>query len=139
MKRVCLLAILALALTACSSGLVRDAYPAAGDGTSPADLEKTTTFRADDDLNIVVTLGAHSRTLSVYTIFISPQGTAIQTDPLEADETVGKIVQGLDWESQGSQLWPAGEWKADVYVDDARQKSVTFTVQPELDATTPEG
>jgi hypothetical protein len=120
----------ALALTACSSGPVQNAYTASGDATNPNDLTRTTSFRADDDLNVVVVLNSHSRELPIYAVFTAPTGAAYGTDVLEADETVGEVLLGLDWEAQGSTAWPEGEWRVEVYVDDDRKETVTFTVGP---------
>ncbi|MBN2305291.1 MAG: hypothetical protein JXQ72_12470, partial [Anaerolineae bacterium] len=88
------------------------------------------TFRADDDLNVVVTLGAHNRELPIYAVFTAPSGIAYATDVLDADETVGTVLLGLDWEAQGANFWPVGDWQVDVYIDDARESRVSFTVEP---------
>ena len=122
---------LALILAACSSdAAVKSVYTASGDGTSPVDLVKTTSFQTDDDLNVVVMLNSHSRPLNIHAVFSSPAGDTFATDPLEADETVGKAVLGLDWESQGSVPWMAGQWSVQVFVDDNAQpaKTAKFTV-----------
>ncbi len=123
-----LAAVLITLLAACSSELVKDVYTAAGDGTQPADLTKTTTFRGDDDLNVVVRLNAHNRELEVSATFTGPAGDVYATDPLEADEAVGEVLLGLDWEAQGAVLWTPGEWRVDVYVDNKLEKTVHFTV-----------
>ncbi len=109
---------------------LRNAYTAAGDGTRPKDLVRTEVFRADDDLNVVVELNAHSRTLDVSAVFVSPNGEQYATDTLEAADTVGEVVLGLDWEAQGTLTWPPGEWKVDIYIDDTLEKTLHFTVEP---------
>jgi hypothetical protein len=131
MKRIVLLAasaVLAVVLAACGSDPVHGAYVAAGDGTKPDDLVKTTTFKPDDDLNVVVTLGAHSRSLPVYAVFNAPSGASYSTDTLEAGRTVGQVLLGLDWESQGTGSWPSGVWTVDVYIDNVKEKTLEFTV-----------
>ena len=120
--------VTALLLSACSGDLVNSAYTAAGDGTRPDELAKTTTFASDDDLNVVVKLGTHNRELPVSAIFTAPSGETYGTDTLEADETVGEVLLGLDWEAQGSVPWPVGTWTVDIFVDDTREKSLSFTV-----------
>jgi hypothetical protein len=125
------LALVILLLAACSSAPVDRAYMAAGDETRPDLLDATQTFRGDDDLNVVVTLGAHNRSKTLYAIFTSPTGAKYQTDPLNAEKTVGQVILGLDWEAQGSGGWAAGEWTADIYVDDEREKTLTFSVNSE--------
>ncbi|MBI5957143.1 MAG: hypothetical protein HY866_00310 [Chloroflexi bacterium] len=122
------LVMLALLLTGCVSAPMRDAYTAAGDGTKPAELQKTGTFAADDDLNVVVRLNTHSRSLNLSAIFTSSTGDVFSTDTIEADETVGEVLLGLDWETRGNVYWPSGEWKVEVYVDEIREKTLTFTV-----------
>ncbi|GAB4415549.1 MAG: hypothetical protein Kow00106_10990 [Anaerolineae bacterium] len=129
--------LIGVALTACSGELVRSAYTAAGDGSTPKDLVKTTTFRGDDDLNVVVRLGSHNRELAVSAVFTGPAGEVYTTDALEADESVVEVVLGLDWEAQGSIFWTPGEWRVDVYVDDQLEQSARFTV--EQTALAPEG
>lgn len=131
MKRMAVLlvgAVLVMVLAACGSESVHEAYVASGDGTTPDALVKTTTFLADDDLNVVVTLGAHSRALPVYAVFTAPSGVSYATDTLEADNTVGQVLLGLDWESQGAGSWPSGTWTMDVYIDNAKAETLEFTV-----------
>lgn len=123
-----LMAALTVVLAACSSDLVKSVYTAAGDGSRPDDLTRTASFRGDDDLNVIVTLNAHNRELEVSATFTSPSGAVFTTDPLEADETVGEVVLGLDWEAQGGMFWTSGEWRVEVYVDGNLEKSATFTV-----------
>ena len=136
MKRLIVLAMLAvLALTACSSAPLNNAYTAAGDATHPDELAKTETFRDDDDLNVVVTLNSHNHELAVHAIFFAPDGATYATDVLDADETVGEVLLGLDWEAQGSFKWPAGEWRVDVFIDDAREKSLDFQVEASEEIT----
>lgn len=125
---------LVLLLTACSAMPVNSVYTAVGDGTKPAELQKTSTFTDSDDLNIVVKLNTHNRTLNVSAIFTSPLGDVYNTDTLEADETVGEVLLGLDWEARGSVPWDAGKWTVDVYIDEAREKQLHFTVNA---STTP--
>ncbi len=122
------IALVAL-LTACSGALVREVYTAAGDGTTPDELVRTTTFRGDDDLNVVVRLNAHNRELIVSATFTGPGGEVYVTDPLEAGETVTDVVLGLDWEAQGAVFWAEGEWQVEVYVDNDMEKIVRFTIQ----------
>ena len=127
---------LALLLTACGSGeLLNDAYTAAGDGTRLQDVTKTTTFRHDDDLNVVIVLNAHSRELEVGAVFNAPDGAVYGTDTLEADETVGEVLLGLDWESQNGAAWAAGEWTVDVQIDENTEKTLRFTVAGVPDAS----
>ncbi|MEW6577792.1 MAG: hypothetical protein AB1435_01210 [Chloroflexota bacterium] len=121
--------VLTALLTACSGALVRDVYTAAGDGTTPDELVKTTTFRSDDDLNVVVRLNAHNRELIVSATFTGPGGEVYVTDSLEAGETITEVVLGLDWEAQGAVFWAEGEWQVDIYVDNQIEKIVRFTVQ----------
>lgn len=122
------IALVAL-LTACSGALVRNVYTAAGDGTTPDELVKTSTFRSDDDLNVVVQFHAHNRELIVSATFTAPGGEVYTTDALEVGETVTEAVLGLDWEAQGAVFWAEGEWQVEVYVDNSIEKIVRFTVQ----------
>ncbi len=125
-----LIGLVVVALAACGAAPpLRSAYTASGDGTRPQDLARTEIFRADDDLNVVVELNAHSRTLDVSAIFIAPTGEQYATDTLKADETVGEVVLGLDWEAQGTLTWPPGEWQVDIYIDDTLEKTLHFTVE----------
>ena len=124
-----LLMILAALLSGCSSALVRDVHTAAGDGTTPAELTRTTAFRGDDDLNVVVRLNARNRDVILSATFTGPGGEVYITDPLEAGATVTQVVLGLDWEAQGAVFWAEGEWQVEVYVDNAMEKIVRFTVQ----------
>jgi hypothetical protein len=133
-----LAALLASLLAACGLGKVYRAYTAAGDGTHPEELRKTTLFKADDDLNVVVTLGAHNNSAPVYAIFASPTGALYQTDPITAERTSGRVLLGLDWEAQGQGIWPAGDWRVEIYVDNRRQETLHFTVEATI-IPTPNG
>jgi hypothetical protein len=125
-----MLAVLAgLLLAGCAADPVDSVYTASGDGTKPADLTKTSVFKPDDDLNVVVTLNSHDHELAVYAVFTAPTGETYPTDELEADVTVGKVVLGLDWEAMGGQLWPEGEWSVAVYVDQEQKETTTFRVE----------
>jgi type 1 fimbria pilin len=121
--------IVPLLLTACSTKPLKAAYTASGDGNRPEDLEKTTVFKPDDDLNVVITLNSHNRTLPVKAVFIAPDGVQYATDEIKMDETAGVAVLGLDWEMQNNTLWTPGDWKVEVYVDNTREDTLNFTVQ----------
>lgn len=123
----------ALLLTACGSDVVTGVTTASGDGNTPAELQRTATFRPDDDLNLIIDLGAHNRDLPLYAVFEGPGGATYRTDPINAEPTVGQVLLGLDWEAQGGVLWPSGEWTARVYVDDEQRAIIHFRV------LTPEG
>lgn len=131
--------LLALALAACGAAPVKEIYTASGDATDPAELTRTTQFQANDDLNVVVRLNAHSRTLALQAVFSGPDGTQIATDTLQADATAGEALLGLDWEAQGVANWAAGEWQAEVRVDDAAHSTLRFTVMPGIEPTPPGG
>ena len=134
MKRILPVLLAVLLLTACSAKPLKAVYTASGDGTRPEDLEKTTVFKPDDDLNVVITLNSHNRTLPVKAVFIAPDGVQYATDDLNMDETAGVAVLGLDWESENNTLWTEGDWKADIYVDNTLEDTVKFTVEA-ADAT----
>ena len=134
MKRILPVLLAVLLLTACSAKPLKAVYTASGDGTRPEDLEKTTVFKPDDDLNVVITLNSHNRTLPVKAVFIAPDGVQYATDDLNMDETAGVAVLGLDWESENNTLWTVGDWKADIYVDNTLEDTVKFTVEA-ADAT----
>ena len=121
--------VVPLLLTACNAKPVKAVYTASGDGTRPEDLDKTTVFKPDDDLNVVITLNSHNRELPVKAVFIAPDGSQFETDELRMDETAGVAVLGLDWEMRENALWTEGDWKVDVYVDNTREDTVKFTVK----------
>ncbi|MBN1681189.1 MAG: hypothetical protein JW966_12960 [Anaerolineae bacterium] len=125
--RLVVLAGVLLLLSACGSDYLHDAYTASGDGTRSDDLVKTAVFEPEDDLNVVVKLNAHSRTLPVHAVFASPGGETYATDPVEAGETVGEVLLGLDWEVQGIN-WSPGAWTVEVYVDNEKETTLDFEV-----------
>lgn len=122
------LALVVMALAACSSGSLKEAYTASGDGSAPDDLKKTSSFAHDDDLNVVVTLNSHSRSLPVNAVFYGPDGSSYATEPVEADSTVGEVVLGLDWETKGSTSWASGEWKVEIVIDNKTADTLAFDV-----------
>jgi hypothetical protein len=142
-RRTMVLAVLVLALLLAACGtddLVKNAFTAAGDGTNPESVNKTTIFHPQDDLNVVVELNTHRRELELYAVFNAPNGDQIATNTLNADETVPWALLGLDWEASGGTDWVMGEWTVDVFVDEERATSLTFEVKIETGAdATPEG
>jgi hypothetical protein len=139
MRRLALVLIAMLAavvLAACSADPIDEVYMAPGDGSLPEELlSQTTTFQADDDLNVVVKLNAHKRTLEVRAIFTALSTNALyQTNTVEAEETTGEVVLGLDWETLGGgEYWPTGDWKVDIYLNNELEQTVNFTVEPVAD------
>ncbi len=122
--------VVAVLLTACGTNPVKDVYTAAGDINDPAALKRTSVFRADDDLNVVVTLNSHNRDLPVHAVFYAPDNAAqYATDVIEVGQTAGKVLLGLDWEMAGSTPWPVGQWKVEIFIDGERKDSTTFEVQ----------
>lgn len=131
MKRMAvILALCVLALAACGTGeTVAELYTASGDGTNPDELTGTTRFKPDDDLNVVIRLNPHSKSLALRAVFVGPDGMQIGTDTLEADPTVGEALLGLDWEAQGAGNWPAGDWQVQVFVNEELHSTLDFTVE----------
>ncbi len=121
--------VVPLLLTACSAKPLKAVYTASGDGTRPEDLDKTTVFKPDDDLNVVITLNSHNSSLPVKAVFTAPDVLQYTTDELDMDETAGVAVLGLDWEMQNNTLWTEGDWKADIYVNNALEDTVKFAVK----------
>ena len=120
--------LMALLLAAWGSDPADAVYTAAGDASHPDELTRTSTFRPDDDLNLVVTLNAHNRTLPVHVTFTDPQGATVTTDTVEAGSAASTLVLGLDFEAQGT-AWPVGDWQATVFVDGDAVETVRFVVQ----------
>lgn len=128
--RIVIVTALVLLLAACGSdALVREAYTAAGDGVAPKDVSKTAVFQHNDDLNVVVRLNAHARSLDLEAIFTAPDGSVFSTDTLKADATVGQVLLGLDWESRAGVSWVPGEWQMQLLVDGEAVETLRFTVK----------
>lgn len=121
----------AIALAGCGTdALLKDAYTAAGDGVSAKEVTRTAVFAHDDDLNVVIILNPHRRTLKLEALFTAPDGGVFRTDTLEADATVGQALLGLDWEARGGLSWPEGEWQVQVLIDGDVVGTERFTVRP---------
>jgi hypothetical protein len=139
MKRIVFL-LLALVpvvvlLSGCSTGPVRRVYATLDDVNFPQDsFEKTTKFAANDDLSIVVELNTHQSPLRVRAIFQASQtGQVFYTDEITADENVGEVYFSLFVGYLGSgRTWPDGKWTVEVYVDDKKEETLTFTVLPSV-------
>lgn len=129
MKRMVFLLVTLLVLVGCSSEMYHSAYTASGEGVRPDELNKTSTFKTDGDLNVVVKLNSHKRNLPIRATFIAPDGASYPTDVLEAEETVGEVTLGLDWAAMGSQPWLTGDWKVEIYVEDKKVDTLTFKVE----------
>ncbi|NDJ78285.1 MAG: hypothetical protein GYB65_18710 [Chloroflexi bacterium] len=136
MKRVILMALgllaLVMALAACSSVPVREAYTAAGESSNPNNVTEQDEFSAFEDLNVVIELNRHSHKLLLQAVF-RPLATGQEywTNVQEAEETTGTVLLGLSWDgTTGGEPWPSGEWQVDILVDQEVEDTVSFTVRP---------
>lgn len=132
MKRlIFVLALFTLALSACSGGGVYDqSYMASGDGTHMVDLNQTSQFPRNEDLNAVIKLNSHDSSVEVKATFFDPDSNQVG-DPLvaTADEDTGTVVLGLDWEAkEDGEFWDEGVWKAVIEVDGEEVDTLEFTV-----------
>jgi hypothetical protein len=131
MKRLLpLILVVLLALTACGSDLIKSVYTASGDSGDPDELSKTKTsvFRPNDDLNVVINLGAHRSSRDFHAVFNAPDGSVYATEAVTADETTSAVVLGLDWATRNGTMWPTGVWSVDLFVGDKKEKTVEFSV-----------
>lgn len=132
MKQIVIVLILvAVALTACAGdGIYDQAYTASGDGTNELELNKTEQFPRNEDLNVVVKLNSHDSDVEVVATFFDPDGDQVG-DPLTvtADQNVGTVVLGLDWEGKGDEeFWEDGRWSVSIEVDGEEVDTLEFRV-----------
>jgi hypothetical protein len=132
MKQIVIVLILvAVALTACTSdGVYDQAYTASGDGTNELELNRTEQFPRNEDLNVVVKLNSHDSDVEVVATFFDPDGDQVG-DPLSvtADQNVGTVVLGLDWEGKGDEeFWEDGRWRVQIDVDGEEVDTLEFRV-----------
>lgn len=105
-----------------------DVYTASGDSYYPDQLTRTSTFRPDDDLNLVFRVQNVTGEVTVAGVFCAPDGSVH-----DAGESTlgngGQYLIGLDWESM-PQPWVPGDWYAELYLDGAWEVSLRFSVAP---------
>jgi hypothetical protein len=110
-----------------SSNRLIDVYTAAGDSYYADQLERTTVFRTDDDLNAVFLVQNVSGSLGVAGLFCAPDGSWLDTGEGTFD-VGGPYLLGIDWENR-SELWVTGNWFAELYVDGQLELTLGFTVE----------
>lgn len=132
MKQIVIVLILAaVTLTACGSdGIYDQAYTASGDGTNELELNKTEQFPRNEDLNVVVKLNSHDSDVEVVATFFDPEGQQVGDSlSVTADQNVGTVVLGLDWEGKGDEeFWEDGRWTVNIEVDGEEVDSLDFRV-----------
>lgn len=105
------------------------AYTAQGEGITEPELSATTEFQPNDDLNVVVKL-ARKCDSKVTAVFINPSGESEEPLIVSASENTATVVLGLDWESvPNEELWLAGQWSVEIYIDDTLVETLNFTVK----------
>ncbi len=110
-----------------SSDRLIDVYTAAGDSYYADQLERTTTFRTDDDMNIVFRVQNISDTVDVAGVFCSPDNTYYDGGT-SSFSNGGPYLLGVDWESTNTP-WLTGDWYVEVYVNGQVELTLGFSVQ----------
>jgi len=137
MRRLALLILLctlAVAVSACefsaSTASVTSAELARGYADGKA-TDVTTTFGpSDTPLHYVVTIGSapdDTKVKAVWTIVDAGDG---QFKNQKLDETELKSGSGvLNFTLAGTQAWPVGKYKVDLFLNDKLDRTANFTVQ----------
>jgi hypothetical protein len=110
-----------------SSNRLIDVYTAAGDSYYADQLDRTTVFRTDDDLNVVFRVQNVSDTIDVAGVFCSPDNTYYDGG-MGTFSNGGPYLVGVDWEST-SVPWITGDWYVEVYVNGQVELTLGFSVQ----------
>jgi hypothetical protein len=110
-----------------SSNRLIDVFTASGDSYYADQLDRTTVFRTDDDLNVVFRVQNVSDTIEVSGVFCSPDNTYYDGGS-STFSNGGPYLLGVDWEST-SIPWITGDWYAEVYVNGQVELTLGFTVQ----------
>lgn len=119
-----------LLLAACSGEIYDRTYTASGEGDEEHELREDEQFTTTDDLNVVIKLNGHEETVEVMARFIDPNGDILQEMRTEADNTIGTIVMGIDYEARAdtTNQWIVGRYKVDIFVDEKKVDTVFFRV-----------
>lgn len=119
-----------LLLAACSGEIYDRTYTASGEGDEEHELREDEQFTTTDDLNVVIKLNGHEETVEVMVRFIDPNGDILQEMRTEADNTIGTIVMGIDYEARAdtTNQWIVGRYKVDIFVDEKKVDTVFFRV-----------
>jgi hypothetical protein len=111
-----------------STNRLIDVYTAAGDSYYVEELTRTTSFSADDDLNVVFLVQNVSAAVKVAAVFCAPNGDYYNAGESEL-EVGGPYLLGLDWESHG-EMWEIGEaWFVELYVNGQVELTLGFAVE----------
>jgi hypothetical protein len=110
-----------------SSNRLIDVYTAAGDSYYADQLDRTTVFRTDDDLNVVFLVQNVSDPIDVAGVFCSPDNTYYDGGTSTLSNG-GPYLLGVDWEST-SVPWITGDWYVEVYVNGQVELTLGFSVK----------
>jgi|GEM_PF-6110940 len=129
-KNIFMMITFGVLLAACSGEAYDRAYTASGDGMREVELTADEQFTPTEDLNLVVKLNRRDGEVDVRARFIDPNGDLLEEVSAEADEDVGTVVLGLDFQSRNDQVnqWLSGRYTIELFLDDEQVDTLFFRV-----------
>jgi hypothetical protein len=128
---VAILGITALFLSACefsfSTANIANAYMAAdGDGAQP-----TTAFAQDAIFYAIVDLANASDETTVKAVWVAVKAEDVEPEFVidETTLTSGDAILTFSLENAPDTLWPLGQYRVDIYLNDELDTSLAFEVQ----------
>jgi len=124
------MAVMVLAILACSGNFstanISDAYMASDhDGT-----QRTTAFSGDQVFYCIVQVAnaPEDTTLKVVWTAVAVDGEDPNTEINTTDATVGAL-DTFTFNLSNDGLWPPGQYKVDIYLNDTLDRTLEFSVQ----------
>ena len=122
--------MLVLAVLACSGSFSTASISSAKLASDNAGTQETTVFSPDQTFYCIVEVSnaPEDTTLKVVWTAVNAQGEEPNLEILSTDATVGED-DVFTFHLSNDQLWPSGQYKADIYLNDELDQTLEFQVQ----------
>ncbi len=124
------LATLFLAMLACSGSVSTANIKDARMTLDKEGTQETTVFSPKDVFHCVGTLANAPDDTTIKASWIAVEAEGIDPNYLIMEKEVTGGSGSFNFELSNDQLWPAGKYKVDLYLNDKLETSVEFEVQP---------
>jgi len=126
-----ILALIALFMVACDFSFSTANIPNAFMSADPDGAQPTTAYDQDDVFYAIVELAnaPDETTVTAVWIAVDIDGTDPNTTLDEVVATSGDAVLTFDLANSPDLLWPLGQYRVDIYLNDQRNTSLDFEVK----------
>lgn len=130
-KLALILGVIALTIVACSFNLSTANFSDAYMAKDPDGNERTTVYGQSDIFYAIVDLANASDTTSVRAVWfaVNVEGEQPNTQIDDVTTTSGDARLTFNLTNAANTLWPIGQYRVDLYLNDKLETSLEFAVQ----------